>query len=443
MHIKTRYFLIYIMLHGMPVLYAQQTKPPLSSQNPVEEKLQSLDEKITHKLDSLVSTSSTQGNLVNDKLNKLKKYGENIPGMDLGNSLPVAGILLPESSINGGNFTSPVDQQIRNEILSPACLGVKAYTQAGLRQVRDLHQLNQVSQAGKLDGEKIDQLIDSKVAQMSEFKFLNDQTKELPEDMLTDLKRYNNEQALIADLKNTAVKNATDYFTGHMDKITQAQGMMSKLKKKYSFVPDTRDMTTATKVSSLKNEPFKKRLVFGFGFSPSQVTTRRVANHRANPISLDLSPNLMYRFNKLFSAGISGTYRASLGIENKSSPTVNASQDVYGASAIVQHKFSFAKASENKVWKGFFGHGEFEYLSTPRTGLKYPQRTIGTDQPTRVWHKGLLLGIGKQMRFSRALKGQIIFTYDFLHTKDSPSPKAWNIKFGFIFGKIRLKDLRF
>ncbi len=273
------------------------------------------------------------------------------------------------------------------------------------------------------DPSKIDQAFDTKAAQMTEAQYLTDQTKELdalkelPESMLADLKRYRDAQALKAEAKVMAVKKATDYFARHQDKLTEAQGMMSKLKKKYSYVPDSRDLSTAVKATSLKNEPLKKRLVFGLGF---QI-------QRTNPISLDLSPNLLYRFNKLFSAGISGTYRASLGIENNSSVAVKTAQDVYGASAIAQHK----------VWKGFFGHGEFQYLSTPMV-----DPATGTDLPTRSWHEGLLLGIGKQINFSKALNGQIIFTYDFLHTSASPNPKAWNIKFGFQLGKFKLKDIK-
>ena len=337
---------------------------------------------------------------------KLDKLG-NVSG-DLVNSRPCAGI----SSLLGGAIVEKLDEQIR---------GFKG-TGGRLRQMES-------SQRGK----EIDQLIDSKAAQMSEFQTLNNETKELaamppygwspaggkelPESMLADLKRYQDAQAMKAEAKEVAIKKATDYFANHQDKLSQAQGMMSKLKKKYSCVPDSRDLSTAIKASSLKGEPLKRRLIFGLGF---QI-------QRTNPISIDLSPNLLYRFNKLFSAGISGTYRASLGIENNSAVAVSTSTDVYGASAIVQHK----------IWKGFFGHGEFQYLSTPIT---YP--SPATDLPTRSWHEGLLLGIGKQMSFSKALKGQIIFTYDLLHNEHSPNPKAWNIKFGFMLGRFKLKDLQ-
>ncbi len=84
--------------------------------------------------------------------------------------------------------------------------------------------------------------------------------------------------------------------------------------------------------------------------------------------------------------------------------------------------------------------------------LGYPHTHILNSNNLRIlidckskgsWNEGLLLGIGKQMNFSKALKGQIIFTYDFLHTSASPSPKAWNIKFGFQLGEFKFKDVRF
>ena len=385
-------------------------------------------DKLTRRIDSLQNVLSNKL-----QLDKLGKYGASVTGADFADKLKLPELnskSIPELeklSLPEMKGLSGMNTQILKQVQDDGGLkgqGINLLTGRVDEQIRDLGaQARRLRQeAGSQRGEEIDQLIDSKVAQMSELKYLNEQTsqlnalKELPESMLADLNRYNNEQALKAELRNTAVKQVKNYFTGHEDKLSQAQGMMSKLKKKYSCVPDSRDLSTAVKATSLKDEPLKKRLVFGLGF---QI-------QRTNPISVDLSPNLLYRFNKLFSAGISGTYRASLGIENNSAIAVNTSQDVYGASLIVQHK----------VWKGFFTHGEFQYMSRPITDQK-----TTTDQPTRTWHEGLLLGIGKQMNFSKALKGQIIFTYDFLHTEASPNPKAWNIKFGLMLGRFKLKDI--
>ncbi len=384
-------------------------------------------ERITRRIDSLQNVLSNKF-----QLDKLSKYGASVPDTDFSEKLQIPELeklSLPgmqdlkidklgidQVSLPNNGLKSMVDEQLGN-------LKNTDWIKSELPDYQVPDEVGEYTELIK-DPSNIDQAIDSKAAQMSEFQTLNNETKELatmkelPESMLADLKRYQDAQAMKAEAKEVAIKKATDYFANHQDKLSQAQGMMSKLKKKYSYVPDSRDLSTAVKATSLKDEPLKKRLVFGLGF---QI-------QRTNPISVDLSPNLMYRFNKLFSAGISGTYRASLGIENNATVAVNTTTDVYGVSAIVQHK----------IWKGFFAHSEFQYLSTPITNPN-----PATDLPARSWDEGLLLGIGKQMSFSKALKGQIIFTYDFLHTAASPNPKAWNIKFGFQLGEFKLKDVRF
>ncbi len=382
-------------------------------------------DKITRRIDSLQNVLSNKL-----QLDKLSKYTDAIPGADGIDKLQIPE--LNSKSIPGLEKLS-LPEMGDLKIGKIGDLKNTDWIKSELPSYQIPSEVKEYTELLK-DPSNIDQAIDSKAARMSEFQTLNNETKELaamkglPESMLADLKRYQDAQVLKAEAKEVTIKKATDYFAAHQDKLSQAQGMMSKLKKKYSYVPDSRDLSTAVKATSLKDEPLKNRLVFGLGF---QI-------QRTNPISVDFSPNLLYKFNKLFSAGISGTYRASLGIENNSSVAVNTTTDVYGASAIVQHKLSFAGASVSKVLKGFFGHGEFQYLSTP---IVNPNPT--TDLPARSWNEGLLLGIGKQMNFSKALKGQIIFTYDFLHTAASPSPKAWNIKFGFQLGEFRFKDMRF
>ena len=287
-------------------------------------------DKITRRIDSLQNVLSNKL-----QLDRLSKYGASVTGADLSDKLRMPE--LNSKSIPGIEKLSLPDMQY----LKLGKLGDLKNTDWIKSDLPDYQIPSEVKEYTEFlkDPSNIDQAIDSKAAQMSEFQALNNETKELmamkelPESLLADLKRFQDEQALKAEAKEVVVKKATDYFANHQDKLSQAQGMMSKLKKKYSCVPDSRDLSTATKASSLKGEPLKRRLVFGLGF---QI-------QRTNPISIDLSPNLLYRFNKLFSAGISGTYRAGLGIENNSAIAVNTSQDVYGASTIVQHK----------IWKGF------------------------------------------------------------------------------------------
>lgn len=300
---------------------------------------------VTGKTDKIISRIDSLQNLLTNKLqlDKLDKYGNsanelteklNVPALN-GKSIPrlkklnlpgpeglntkIPGMDKLSLQDNGprslrsqvderlGKFSNPKDNEWFKRDLPNANIpnDIQERLQAGQARLPERQEYGQVLK----DPSKVDGMVDARAAQMAEAKVFNDQTKELdamkqlPESMLADLKRYRDAQAMKAEAKDMAVKKATDYFARHQDKLTEAQGMMSKLKKKYSYVPDSRDLSTAVKATSLKNEPLKKRLVFGLGF---QI-------QRTNPISLDLSPNLLYRFNKLFSAGISGTYRASLG----------------------------------------------------------------------------------------------------------------------------------
>ncbi|MCK5851350.1 MAG: hypothetical protein KAH23_10580, partial [Kiritimatiellae bacterium] len=310
-------------------------------------------DKLTRRIDSLQNVLSNKL-----QLDKLGKYGVSVTGADFADKLKLPELnskSIPELeklSLPEMKGLSGMNTQILKQVQDDGGGGIGALASQADEQLGkignlknndwikcdlpDYQEPEEVKEYTELlkDPSNIDQTIDSKAAQMSEFQALNNETKELaamkelPESMLADLKRYQDAQAMRAEAKDVAIKKATDYFANHQDKLSKAQGMMSKLKKKYSCVPDSRDLSTATKASSLKGEPLKRRLVFGLGF---QV-------QRTNPISLDLSPNLLYRFNKMFSAGISGTYRASLGIENNSSVAMNTATDVYGASAIVQHK---------------------------------------------------------------------------------------------------------
>ncbi len=389
---------------------------------------------LTRKIDSLES-------LLNKGLGKVGAPALSTEGLPKVGALPTedlskVGISQLEHEIPGTDLVSKIDAQIKNLGGFGRSGRYEKYfgdvgAQAG--RLRQVEMLKQVQHDGGMS--QIDQMAGAQASQMDEFKYLGEQTKELealkglPEEMLADLKRYQNEQAMKEALKQKAVKIATDYFEGHMDKLTKAQNTMSALKKKYSYVPDSRDLSTAVKATSLKNEPLRRRIKFGLDW---QI-------QRTDPLSLDLSPYVLYRFDKLSSAGISGRYRVNLGIENNNTiplqKTVQA-QDVYGLSAFAQYRFLIGKATVRKILSGFFAYGSFEYMSAARVSAN------GTDLKERAWYPGLPIGIGKQIRFSKALSGRIIFTYDLLHNENSPNPKAWNIKFGFQLGRFKLKDIR-
>jgi hypothetical protein len=397
-----------------------------------QEKIEELEAKLQSRIDSLQQkftdklglgkidkyTNSLQGDDVTDQLS-----ADNLPGMEKLSiseipSLNVEGLETSDLSNTGINsLTSQVDEQLGK--VTDIDKDLINNNLAEYKQISG--EVGEYTEMIK-DPSKMDQAIDSQASQLSEYHAFNEETQELaameelPESMLADLKRYQDEQALKEQAKEEVVQQATDYFAEHQDKLTEVQSLMTQLKKKYSYVPDSRDLSTAVKATSLKEEPLKKRIRFGLGFQIQQT----------NPVSVDLAPNVMFRFNTNFNAGISGTYRAALGKEDKNATPIGTTTDVYGGSVLAQHM----------VWKGFFGHAEFQSLSLL-------VEDASADHLTRKWTNGALLGIGKQMALAKGLRGQIIFTYDFLHSDDSVNPKAWNIRFGLQLGNFKLKDINF
>jgi len=214
-------------------------------------------------------------------------------------------------------------------------------------------------------------------------------------------------------IKNEAGEAMVDYLSEEVEKLAQARSEMSKLKKKYNFLPNTEDVGSAVKANSLQNTAFGDRIRMGGFFQL----------HRGNPTAVDLSPAVFYRINKLLQAGISGTYRMCFGANERAPSTL--AEDVYGLGAMVQHQ----------LWKGFFGHAAFQYMSS-----NTPPSSATVDALQRNWKEGLPVGIGKQIRIKSGVMGQVLFLYDVLHTSESPNPRAWNITFGITFGELKLNN---
>lgn len=126
-------------------------------------------------------------------------------------------------------------------------------------------------------------------------------------------------------MKQKVVMHSKDFISEHSNVIEDVQAQMSDLKKVYSEVPNSNDLTTVKKRSSLEGQPLKKRLTVGGNFNINVN----------NPLTIDFSTMLGYKFNKLLELGITGTHRASLGSEN-----INSFEDeqVYGYTAYADHK---------------------------------------------------------------------------------------------------------
>lgn len=185
-------------------------------------------------------------------------------------------------------------------------------------------------------------------------------------------------------IKEKMAASAKKFIQDNAQQISQVQSKMGELKKKYSYVPNSNDLSTAKKRSSLKGESFWKRLVIGGNFNVSKT----------NPLRVDLSPVIGYKINKLFEIGVTGAYRAQF--KASKSNVAQTGEEVYGFSIFADHM----------VFKNFFGHLEGEQLKT-NTGT--------VENESREWKQTLLVGIGRKFNVAKWLEMQALVLYNPLH----------------------------
>ena len=211
-------------------------------------------------------------------------------------------------------------------------------------------------------------------------------------------------------LKNNKIREQTlkkladkgqEYLSDHLEQIPEVKEKMMELKKKYSYVGSINDLEHAEKRNSLKDEPLRKRLVLG----------GNIQVKRAEPLSIDLSPSLGYKFNKKFTAGVTGTWRFAILYHTKYNFQIPSEMYGYGSYA------------SYRIFNGFFGHFEME--------SKCYSKKLDDITTQKIRANGLFIGIGNEYRIYKSLRGTVILMYNTLHNDQSPDPKPWQIKFGF------------
>ena len=206
--------------------------------------------------------------------------------------------------------------------------------------------------------------------------------------------------------KEKAEALAMTYLQGHPEIMNGVQKKMNILMKKYSIVPNSNDLSTATKRSSLKGKSLSERLVVAANF---QMISPK-------PLSLDLSPMLGYKINRFFAIGVGGLYRKTF---TDSIP--NLSPQIIGYKAFISHD----------VARNFFGYAEFGRNSP---GVKAEEgRTI------RIWKNAFIAGIGKKMLIHKNIEMTMMVGYNFFHQANDPIyPRPLIVRVGFQLSELAL-----
>lgn len=237
-------------------------------------------------------------------------------------------------------------------------------------------------------------------------------TKEIVNQQAPDLPGgFQNEQldqfkSANAHLKNRPDKSllskaqSVDYFKGKEEVLKAAMDDVAELKEKYSKVIDSNDLSTATKVNSLKDEPLANRLVFGGTFQL----------HVDQNTSLDINPEISYRVNKQLDIGLGGTYR--LNVETKDLANTIQEKQVVGSRGFVEHL----------LFRSFYFHGEVEALKGSFQD---------TTEEFRQWNYSLLAGIERRFTLRGNVEGQVSVLYNFLYADHPLYRSPWSFRFGF------------
>jgi hypothetical protein len=265
--------------------------------------------------------------------------------------------------------------------------------------------VNELKDTEKL-GENLEQQL-TELAGVSEITSQQkelEQLKDLPESYTKEMESLQDPQKLREEMIKKAKLNATSFVMKHSPELSEAQKSLTKLKRKYLSVPNANDLSTATKRNSLKGKPIKERLYLTGNF---QILS-------SDPFSLDGMLSLGYRFNKKFILGTNGMYRQTFGHYEVNIPYQQASENVAGYGIFTRYE----------VKKGFFSYAEAE-----RMNVEIKDKAADTSY--RIWTTGIHAGIGRTFSFTKLLKTQVLFLYNFTHKQNQELYRQkFIVKFG-------------
>jgi hypothetical protein len=228
----------------------------------------------------------------------------------------------------------------------------------------------------------------------------------IPRQYQSRFQNYTNIDSLQSEAKKKAVDEALDYFSKHSDKLQGAQAKMSKLLAKYSEFTNANDLSDAVKHTSLKGKSVLERLAFSANFNVVS----------SQPVSIDLSPQIGYRFNSKFIAGAGMNYRATFSDSIRSSKYISPKNS------------AFKVFSNYTFYKSFFVSAEWE-----KSGIPFKRN----DHKITEWKDNYFIGVGK--RFLIHPKLYLIMTAQYNLNSDDKNPihpRRFQIRTGFQLSEL-------
>lgn len=205
------------------------------------------------------------------------------------------------------------------------------------------------------------------------------------------------------EARRKAEELAIQYLQDNPSIVQDVQKKMTLLMNKYSIVPNSNDLNSAVKHSSLEDKPFKQRLHIATNFQVISL----------EPVSIDFAPALGYKINRYFVAGVGGTYR-----ETFSKDKAVLSPNVVGYKGFLSYDLVHS----------FFAYGEYANNSPGVERTEFGEE--------RIWKQALLVGIGRKFPIHTKMEMTCVFVYNFFHVPNDPVyPRPFMVRVGFQFSE--------
>ncbi|MCC5939258.1 MAG: hypothetical protein JJU34_18405 [Lunatimonas sp.] len=217
--------------------------------------------------------------------------------------------------------------------------------------------------------------------------------------------RYLKKGAVKDGMSNLSRVQTIDHFKEKQELLKIAADEMAELKKKFSEVADSQDLSSAKKSNSLKGKPIKRRIVYGSNFQL----------HVVGQTKIDFNPELGYRLNSTSEVGLGGTYRF---FGNRDDPSLTINKPMV---------MGFRGYIERKLTNNLYVHGEFE-------SLKSTMNKTGEVRES-LWYNSLLAGLERRFVMTGRLQGQAQVLYNFNSQNNPLYNSPWVFRVGFSFSE--------
>jgi hypothetical protein len=377
--------------------------------------LDSIRMKWTSKVDSLRAIGHPPPELsakFSDVTEKIE--GFQVPGTDL--NLPALNSVSNGSPI--GNLTN-IDMKLPAADIDLGSVDELKNINGGLKGITGnageySSDVQQLSKGNINELKDLPEAAEAKVGELSGLSEVKGETETLNEykDVVGQVQNPDSlKEFAVQEVKQAAV----NHFAGKEEQLKQAMETLSKYKSKYSNLNSISDLIKRPP-NEMKEKPFIERIVPGIGIQVQK---------KGEDVLVDFNAYAGYRFTGRITAGVGWNQRVAYTIDRG---RFNSATRIYGPRAF----------GEYKLWKGFSPRAELEIMNTNIPPLT---RTQAVDPLSREWVWGAFIGVKKEYRFIKKVKGTAMVMMRLFNPEHkSPYGDVVNVRFGFEFPFVRGKQ---